>query len=322
MLFSKHVNTVISFKMKSWIIFFILISLANASQYNKLLVTANLRNASSFVLDLENQKVCGDFPDFPMGDVAGASGGLLKQKYPFVCNGNGAEAINQCYLYQDGQWTNSLILPPQDIFSRMVTLNETTVWITGGFGNSSLSILVSPIENRIVYGPKLRTGVIDHCMVNIDGNNVFIISGDQHYRDLRRTQIYTFSSNAWQDGPDLLQTALVPACALVTLSSGKRIIVLVDDLTTQYLELGVPGRGWRYGPPIPYYIPQPAMVSIEDNGSALLFGFGTGTKTLKYHCSNGDPNACSWTELDLQLPFEAVGPVTMLIPDEIAPSCN
>ena len=159
-----------SIKMKSWIIFFILISLANASQYNKLLVTANLRNASSFVLDLENQKVCGDFPDFPMGDVAGASGGLLKQKYPFVCNGNGAEAINQCYLYQDGQWTNSLILPPQDIFSRMVTLNETTVWITGGFGNSSLSILVSPIENRIVYGPKLRTGVIDHCMVNIDAD--------------------------------------------------------------------------------------------------------------------------------------------------------
>ena len=64
------------------------------------------------------------------------------------------------------------------------------------------------------------------------------------------------------------------------------------------------------------------MVPIEDKGSALLFGFGMGTKTLKYHCSNGDPNACSWTELDLQLPFEAVGPVTMLIPDEIAPSCN
>lgn len=309
--------------MKLLILFLsILISLASASKYSKLLVTANLRNASSFVLDLQKQIVCADFPDFPIRDVAGASGGLLKQKYPFVCNGNGAEAINQCFLYRNDQWTSSLILPPQDIFSRMVALNDTTVWITGGFGNSSLSILVNPMENRILYGPKLRRGVIDHCMVNIDGNNVFIISGDQHHhKDLRHTQVYTFSSNVWQDGPDLLQTALVPACALVTLSSGKRIIVVADDLTTQYLELGA-GTGWRYGPPIPYYIPQPTMVPIDDNGSALLFGFGTGTKILRYNCSNGNPNNCSWVELDLQLPFEAVGPVTMLIPDEIAPSCN
>ena len=302
--------------MKKLLFFCLFISLTSAS---KLLITANLRNSSSYVVDLEQKNVCNKFPDFPMADVAGASGGLLMQKYPFVCNGNGAEAINQCYLYRNSQWTDSLILPPQVIFSRMVALNDTTVWITGGFGNSSLSLLVNPLEGRLIYGPKLKHGVIDHCVVNIDGNNVFMISGDQHHRDLRKTSVYTFSSNTWQDGPDLLQTALVPACALVTLSSGKRIIVLADDLTTQYLELGT-SNGWRYGPTIPYYVPQPAMVPMA--GTALLFGFGTGTHMLNYNCQNGDPNNCAWDELDVQLPFEAVGPVAMFIPDEIAPACN
>ena len=67
--------------MKLLILFLsILISLASASKYSKLLVTANLRNASSFVLDLQKQIVCADFPDFPIRDVAGGIRWITKAK--------------------------------------------------------------------------------------------------------------------------------------------------------------------------------------------------------------------------------------------------
>ena len=291
---------------------------------NKLLITANLKNSTTFVLDLEHDRFCGALPNFPENGVAGASGGLLKQKIPFVCIGDGGSylnhTVNQCYLYQDRSWAKSVVLPEDVVFSTMTVLNDTTVWITGGFGNSSLSLLVNPFEKRVVSGPQLREGLIQHCTVNVDGNNIFFISGNQ-YKDnlLRKTQIYTFSTNKWQDGPDMLQTRLVPACSYLTLSSGKKIILVADDETTEYLEFEA-GDRWKFGPKIPYWITVPTMVGMAD-GSAILFGHDADNRVLKFDCLNGDPNHCLFTELNVQLPFDSSGPAAMLVPDEIAPPC-
>ena len=115
----------------------------------------------------------------------------------------------------------------------------------------------------------------------------------------------------------------------MTLSSGRSIILVVgssgeDRAATEYIEPGVDTE-WKKGPPTPYDIDVPTMIPVDNQETVIIFGknyIEEYTGILKYNCVNGDPSDCSWTELEQTLPFQVDQPVAMLIPDDIAPSCN
>ena len=291
------------------------------------MVTANEYNSASFVLDLETGATCGAFPDYPENQVWGAAGGLLKQKYPLACDGNEDISVNDCYLYEDGEWKKSVILPAAVEWPGSTVLNDTILWITGGYYNYevgyNLSLLVDPFENLVVPGPPLPYEIMTSCMVNIDNDNIAMLGGSGANGGGPKTSFYTFSTNTWEDGPDLLERRNVPACSLVTLDFGRKIILVSGRNATEYLELGVDSE-WQKGPATPYYIDVPTMVPVDNQQSVILFGknyLEEYTGILKYDCKNGDPSQCSWVELDYKLPFQVDQPVALLIPDEIAPEC-
>ena len=130
----------------------------------------------------------------------------------------------------------------------------------------------------------------------------------------------------------MLHRRNVPACATMTLSSGRKIIMVAgasgtDGSATEWIEpvKGTTEYEWVKGPPTPYNIDVPTMIPVDNQESVILFGknyLDEYTGILKYNCINGDPNNCSWEELELQLPFQVDQPVAMLIPDEIAPACK
>ena len=310
------------------------VSYATLANGEKLLVTANEYNSASFVLDLENGRICEPFSDYPESQVWGAGGGLLRGKFPLACDGNEDVSINDCYLYdQDEGWSKAVVLPAAVEWPGSVVLDEDTLWITGGYynyqANYNLSLLVKPFENVAEPGPALPYEVMTPCMVKWDDDTVAMIGGSGKPGGGPRTSYYTFSSGAWQDGPQLLHRRNVPACASMTLSSGRRIVMVVgssgtDGAATEYIEPGVDTQ-WKKGPPLPYVIDVPTMIPVDNQETVIVFGKNYIEEykgILKYHCANGDPDDCSWTELDLQLPFQVDQPVAMLIPDEIAPSCN
>ena len=199
--------------------------------------------------------------------------------------------------------------------------------ITGGYYNYevgyNLSLLVNPFENIALPGPPLPTEIMTSCMVNIDSDNVAMLGGSGANGGGPKTFFYTFSTNSWQQGPDLLVRRNVPACSMVTLESGRKIILVSGRNSTEYLELGV-DTTWQKGPATPYYIDVPTMVPVNNQEAVILFGknyIEEYTGILKYNCKNGDPNQCYWIELDQKLSFQVDQPVAMLIPDEIAPEC-
>ena len=311
-------------------------SLVAITHAEKLLVTANEYNAASFVLDLENGVTCEAFADYPEDQVWGAGGGLLRQKYPLACDGNEELSINDCYLYENGAWSKSVELPAAVEWPGSVVINEDTLWITGGYYNYevnfNLSLLVKPFENVAEPGPPLPYEVMTPCMVQWDEDTFVMIGGSGKQGGGPRTSYYIFSKGEWQDGPQLLHRRNVPACATMTLSSGRKIIMVAgasgtDGSATEWIEpvKGTTEYEWVKGPPTPYNIDVPTMIPVDNQESVILFGknyLDEYTGILKYNCINGDPNNCSWEELELQLPFQVDQPVAMLIPDEIAPACK
>ena len=146
----------------------------------KLLVTANQYSTKSYVIDVQNGSTCATFPEHPDDyNVYGPAWGLLKQKYPFACDGNYEEDKNDCYIYQDGQWQKSVSLPVQSRWGGTTVLNETTLWIAGNFEahDMKLSLLINPFEGTVQAGPELPYNIRTQCMINIDEDRVMFIGG-------------------------------------------------------------------------------------------------------------------------------------------------
>ena len=216
----------------------------------KLFITINRGSKKSYVIDINNGTICDGVPDYPdtNDDVYGPAYGLINQT-PMVCDGNMEFEINECYIFQDGEWQKNVRLPEPSRFSGSTVLNETTLWIAGNgnYANYSktLSLLVNPFERTVHPGPELPSNIGYQCMVNIDGDSVMFIGGYNGTDGLDETRIYSFTQDAWEMGPPLTRSRLEPACAIITLDS-KRFIFVAQYDTSEYLELDGDNT-WKQG---------------------------------------------------------------------------
>ena len=301
-------------------------SQAECQSKRKMLVTTSRQNTvKSYVIDVTNGTICDKFPEYPdTNGVYSPGSGLLKNKYPFVCDGNWNKDINDCYIFEDGQWNKNVSLPEPSRWSGSTILNGTILWIAGNTENwdfnMKLSLLVNPFESLISPGPELPYGVRSQCMINIDEDRVMFIGGSNgtigHQQiSLDKTRTYSFAQNSWETGPSLTEPRLTPACALLTIGSNQ-VIFVASGTTSEYLELNGDNK-WKVGPSLPD-IGVGKMVSTEGYGT-LLFG---NNHFLKLVCDN-DPNQCKWKPLDYDLPNAVYSePVAMIIPDDITPECH
>ena len=210
----------------------------------KLMITANwglgTESTKSYIIDIIDGTTCDLFSNYPDdNNVHDPAWGLLKQMYPFVCDGNESEDINDCYIFQNGEWQTSVSLTEPSRWSGSTILNETTLWMAGNYEGyyMNLSLLVNPFEGTVQPGPELLYNVRTQCMVNIDDDSVMFIGGYDGIYDLDQTLTYSFAQDSWEMGPTLTTERIVPSCALLTLGGIKKVIFVVEDNISEYLEL-------------------------------------------------------------------------------------
>ena len=207
------------------------------------MITANwglgTESTKSYIIDIIDGTTCDLFSNYPDdNNVHDPAWGLLKQMYPFVCDGNESEDINDCYIFQNGEWQTSVSLTEPSRWSGSTILNETTLWMAGNYEGyyMNLSLLVNPFEGTVQPGPELLYNVRTQCMVNIDDDSVMFIGGYDGIYDLDQTMTYSFAQDSWEMGPTLITERIVPSCALLTLGI-KKVIFVVEDNISEYLEL-------------------------------------------------------------------------------------
>ena len=58
-------------------------------------------------------------------------------------------------------------------------LNESTIWITGGFKFEQKTTEFFTLGQETTKGPELPFTIFSHCMVQVDDQTVYIIGGKQ-----------------------------------------------------------------------------------------------------------------------------------------------
>ena len=115
---------------------------------SKFLITTGVSNdrwiKKSEILDLSDQKKfqCADWLDYPI-DVYAATGGLVGQ-VPVICGGNRGYGFSngykdECYKVTGNKAVFLGKMKTKRGYAASVVLNDTVLWVTGGWNGFTLS---------------------------------------------------------------------------------------------------------------------------------------------------------------------------------------
>ena len=163
--------------------------------------------------------------------VSHATGGLL-QISPVVCGGDNEmdNTTNDCIVI--GQPEMKMIEKRQDAAS--VALDESTLWIVGGFGNNGNNDLRSTefikLDQPSAKGPDLPFTIRCYSMIQYDEQSIYIIGGYQNYSCSRNTWIVDPTKGFQiKEGPSLNKKRYNHGCAKMTFD-GRTILVVAGGL--------------------------------------------------------------------------------------------
>ena len=160
------------------------------------------------IIDLINTKLKSDFVvlngnSSTVASTGGATGGIL-QNLPVFCGGfdnntsNDASNINIIGKPNHGL---KMMRPRRSMSS--VVLNESKLWITGGFHNIGGLQYFSPTNSTEIItldkppapGPDLPFKVYGHSMVLVDSTTIYLIGGRQNGQESSKTWIIDPTNN-------------------------------------------------------------------------------------------------------------------------------
>ena len=144
-----------------------------------------------------------------------------------------------------------------------LVLNESTIWITGGFKFEQKTTEFFTLGQEMTKGPELPFKIFGHCMVQVDEQTVYIIGGRQEKepdpagyilpeedKGLRKIwKIDPTNNFAIELGPDLIEERSDHACATMRIN-GKIFIVAaggVKNRSVELLDTSAPEEGWKCG---------------------------------------------------------------------------
>ena len=208
---------------------------------SKFLVTAGWNDdgyqSNSEIIDLsiKGDSNCKDWAQFPK-DVSGPTGGVI-QDTVIVCGGFNFdlyESVDVCYSLNSKTTTLKTHMSVGRAFAASIVIDETTLWITGGWSSDTLSWnsildtseLITLEGNEL--GPQLPIHVDTHALVAIDNTLSMLIGGRTPVSIdnviTRTTHYFDHQGNNWIQGPDLMQERMLHAAGVV-----------IDEVTTEKL---------------------------------------------------------------------------------------
>ena len=212
------------------------------------------------VFDFRNpNRKCQLLSEFPT--QWGSFGGLI-EKQPIICGGfDGRNVLQDCFLI--GKKPNnkkikmlekrgdaaSVVLETSIGKILRTPLNETSIWIVGGYSDDSKSTEFIALGQNPVKGPDMPFEIKRHCMIKFDPLTIFIIGGIQDRSVSNKTWIVNpMDDFKMRPGPSLHVPRFAHACGQMNLNA-KAHLVVAGGYVHDTVELLDPasGQGWRSG---------------------------------------------------------------------------
>ena len=177
------------------------------------------------VIDVSNSNITksfGNLPDarfFPLGGLLGSS--------PIICGGSD----KSCISFRESQWTQTHTTTIRGA-SASVQVNATTIWILGGYGDTTEFI---GIDSSVgIPGPKLPISIYYTCAVKFSEDQIFVIGGESWEDDCEYSQscwnkVFIFNPlNGFThiEGPSLKIGRRSHSCGLMSNAAQHKKIVV------------------------------------------------------------------------------------------------
>ena len=149
------------------------------------------------IIELINPKLKSDIMIYKNGSRESANGAIF-QNQPLIFGGheNDNDTKNVCVIGMPKHaWSNNMMIPRTGMSS--VVLNESKIWITGGFSNNGglKSTEIFSLDQPPVPGPDLPFKVYDHSMVLVNPSTIYLIGGLQNEQTSNNTWIVDPTNN-------------------------------------------------------------------------------------------------------------------------------
>ena len=187
-------------------------------------------NLATEVIDVQsNSNVASLFGEIP-SQRRYAVGGLIDST-PIICGGDDKDEKDQdsCFTYSQSKWTKTHTMTTKRYAPASVKLNDTTLWIMGGYNSgayldsSEFIGLDSTVGNP---GPKLPNPLEWSCAVKYSADKVYVIGGYDGSSILNKVLIFNpMDGFSHIEGPSLITKRSGHACALMSNGQQKQIVV-------------------------------------------------------------------------------------------------
>ena len=131
------------------------------------------------IIDLINPKLKPDIVENEIGDIFGATGGILQNKI-VLCGGNDNAARNVSIIGLPN-YDFKMIVPR--IHATSVVLNKSNIWVTGGVDPNhpsngfETSTEIISLNEPPVLGPDLPFPAYCHSMILVNPTTIYLIGG-------------------------------------------------------------------------------------------------------------------------------------------------
>ena len=219
------------------------------------------------IIDLINTKLKSDFVilNGNSASIVGtdSAGGIL-QNQPVFCGGFDNDTWNhKSNIDIIGKPNHGLkMMRPRRSMSSVV-LNESKLWITGGFHNIGGLQHFSPTNSTEIItldkppapGPDLPFKVYGHSMVLVDSTTIYLIGGRQNGQESSKTWIIDPTNNFQiKVGPSLNIARTEHSCSKMKIE-GRIFLAVAGGVTfgsvaldsVELLDTAFPEQGWKMG---------------------------------------------------------------------------
>ena len=197
------------------------------------LVVGDLDVKTTEVLDFSNSNLTK--PSFGViPETRSSAVGAYLNDQPILSGGDDGSyrnAYDTCLTFHDSKWSQTQKLTTSRSDSASVLLNETTLWILGGYDNNNVESdtteFISLNEHNGIPGKELPKPMYGMCAINYSSEKIFVIGGgDSNHDSLDSVWIFNPRNNFnYIKGPSLKIKRRYHGCALM--KNGKNTLIVL-----------------------------------------------------------------------------------------------
>ena len=144
---------------------------------------------------------------------------------PILCGG---EDIPDCLVFSHNAFHSAVNLMEKRHRSASVLLNESTLWILGGYGCDNSTELITLVAGSSFSGPELPMELDSACAVKFNDSHIYLTGGyhssDASWAD--EVWIYNIFNSLWTKGPSLLGARSAHGCTVFHRSQQTSLVAV------------------------------------------------------------------------------------------------